>query len=435
MSASSLAHAHHDAPTGLALAFRDAASVAPLVLTNRGLIFPTGSEPAGAFALRCNEAYGVSTTAIPSIVLAPSGALTVQSARGVAITRDQGCTFTPATGLPDVPLGGLAQSPTAPAQLLLSTQDYAATSHVFASDDHGQTWTARARNAPFSVYDLLVFGADGARVYASGARYDHAEKQLIPTWAVSRDGGASFVDRDVTGLARVVLGAHPRDVDTVFARETASTGISQPHDYLLRSLDGGETFTRVHETLGVITSFATSPDGSRVYVGTEVTGLHVSRDGGATFARVASDDVLSVHCLHHRDGALWMCATRSPYTQGVWSTADDGQTLTDRLPFARVATQVTCHAPSNLCDATFRAWQEELASAPKTGTDAHGGGPSIITSGAPSSAPKPPAPTTPEPIAHDEGGGCTLATINQPTRELCWLLALSLLVARRKKPS
>ena len=370
----------HESPTGLVLAWPSPASDAPpVVLTNRGLVFPTGSEPEAPFSLRCNEAYQVTTGALPNLVLDAEGALVLQTARGVSITSDQGCGFAWASGLPDLPLGGFAQDPAAPNKLLVTTQDYETESRTFASEDYGHTWTPRARNAASSVYDALVVAGDGQRVYAAGARYDLVARELIPIWAVSRDSGRSFRDQDLK-TQRMPLGVHPGRPDTVFARETTSTGISEPLDKLVRSTDGGATFTTVLDAKSVLSSFVASADGARIWVGSETAGLHVSSDGGASFTRVAPDDILSVRCLHHRQGVLWVCANRYPNTHGVWSSIDDGVTWSEALTFSRVTSQVSCaNATKNVCEMPWLDWERELLSEPKAADAGLGSGPAIVT--------------------------------------------------------
>ena len=441
LSIASAAHAH-ESPTGLVLAWPSPASNAPpVVLTNRGLIFPTGSEPEAPFALRCNEAYRVTTGALPNLVLDPEGALVLQTTRGVSITSDRGCGFASASGLPDLPLGGFAQDPTSPNKLLVTTQDYETESRTFASEDYGHTWTPRATNAPTSVYDKLVMGDDGRRVYAAGARYDRVTRALIPTWASSRDAGRSFRDQDVPA-ARIPLGVHPRAPDTVFARETSSMGISEVRDKLVRSTDGGESFTTVLDPKSVLSSFAASPDGRHIWVGSETAGLYASSDGGESFTRLAADDILSVRCLHYRQGVLWVCANRHPNTHGVWSSADDGATWTEALTFSRVTSQVSCPSVAkNVCATPWLDWERELLSEPKAVDAGAGSGPAIVIhdEGEPDAdaGAKPQrdgeVDDAPE-AAPADAGGCGVGEADDGFEIALGLLGLGLLRQRRRKP-
>jgi hypothetical protein len=368
---SPLAVKAHELPRGLALAWHDSAPDArPVVLTNRGLIFDGG----GSFALRCAEAYGASVGERPHLIAEPGGpGLFVVTPLAAQWTDDQACTLAGVQGLGDDYLGGFAAASDG-ASLLVSTLAPDAVSRVLGSSDGGRSWTVRSENRPSEVFTALAIApTDGQRVYASGTRVDREAQTLTGLWASSSDGGAHF---DVVDLVRPrsVLAVHPGNASIVFA--TQLTDDVEPSYRLLRSEDAGASFVTVLDGLSSITGLTASADGSVLWVGAgKEGGLFRSTDGGIVFTRVF-EALREVHCLHERQGKLWVCGNQLPNVDGVWVSADGAQTFEPVLTFPEVTEPVACSAPADaICRGPWHDWATELLPPADAGVSSDAGTP------------------------------------------------------------
>jgi photosystem II stability/assembly factor-like uncharacterized protein len=421
----------HESPHGIQLTWpTEEAGAPPFVLTNRGLIVPNlgGQDGAGsAYSLRCNEAYGVNTSAVPILLHDASGALVMATTEGVSLSADRGCKWQPGSGLPDISLGGFFQDQSAPSKLLVTTQVYEQPSQLFTSSDYGKSWTVLGTNNPYSVYRQLLASHDGQRVLAAGNRYDLASKKLLSLWSTSSDGGKTWQDEDLAA-PRYPLGFHPSDPNVVFAREPNPMATIDPHDALLRSDDGGRTYTSLGE-LPPTNSFTATPDGSVIWVGT-TGGLYRSTDQGKTFARQDEDEITAITCLAYRKDTLWVCANFAPNTNGVWTSTDQGASFVPHLLFNDVTTEVRCQGDIEMrCVQPWRDWQYELDNG--FGTDA-----GVLPEPAPDADAGAGVPLDGgEAPAEKKSDGCgTLPGSRSSSHLPAWLLAGLALITRRRRP-
>lgn len=430
------------------------------MVSNRGLVVPNLNQqdgPGTKYSLRCNEGYGVTTSAMPTALPDDKGALLMVTTVGMSFTADRGCSFQPVSGLPDkFSLGAFAQNPGMPSHMLVATDVYTSTAQIFSSQDYGHTWSLKASNAPYSVYLQFLGNPDSTQFLAAGQRFDTTKKKLVSIWGKSTDGGATWKDQDLD-FPRFPLGYHPTDGKVVFARESDPSQTSDPTEKLLRSEDGGDTFTTLM-VLPPITSFEAAADGSHIWIGSSRGGLFDSTDGGKTFTAVDPAEVTGITCIEYRQGVLWICANFAPNTNGVWSSTDLGKTWKMELDFMNITTQVTCTAandPKMWCVQPWKDFQFELmsnftimagdASVPTPsasdagavsggidgGLGTHAGDAGLADAGSPStgdgSAEQP----------GDGGGGCSCSVAPAlPTRSqlATYLLSgLGLMLARRRR--
>jgi photosystem II stability/assembly factor-like uncharacterized protein len=352
--------AAHESPHGLQLVWSTPErEAAPVILTNRGLVFAAQPASEQGYSLRCNEAYGVNTSAEPYAFVDDAGRLGLVTYKGVHASSDRGCSWADGSGLPGVSLGGFAQNPQRPGELLVTTQSYQVPSQIFVSHDYGRSWSLRATNQPSTAYQALLSAPDGTTLFASGNRFDAASKKLVPLWARSSDGGSTWEEQELVA-ARHPLAVHPMNAQVVFARAPDALATSAPRDELLRSEDGGKTFTTL---LGMapISAFAATPDGATMWVGSGTGGLYRSDDGGKSFAQVGKEQILGVYCLHQRLDRLWLCARWAPNRGGVWSSDDRGESWSLVLGFDQVSENARC-APEQeaVCEQPWRDWEYEL---------------------------------------------------------------------------
>jgi hypothetical protein len=440
LSTGALAHAP---PHGIHLLWSaPAADAAPVIVTNRGIVFPREGG-ASAYSLRCNEGYGALISARPEAMLDEQGALVLATLQDIQRTPDEACTFSSATGLPtddpELSLGGFAVDPSKPGRALASTQAYKTQAHVFVSDDYARSWSTLAANNPLAVYKTLLLAEDGQHVIAGGQRYDMANNKLLSIYGYSLDGGRTWTDSDVAST-REPLGYAPNDSNVVFMREALPNSTLDPRDKLLRSSDGGKTFTSVGE-FATLSGFAA--DGNTVWLGSRFGGLFQSDDGGLTFTRILPALIHGADCVYFRQGVLWTCANFAPNTDGIFTSRDRGESFTQFMRFEEVTSQVECADPE-VCERPWRDWEYET----RNGWNSTDGGllPVEDAALADASTEEPTGPTTPPATTadggvdagHDAGpepsaknhGGCALD--GRPEGGLL-ALALAGLLRRRRR--
>jgi hypothetical protein len=427
----------HDLPEARWLLWAsDAPDARPIVLLNRGLLFPASGGDLH-YSLRCNEAYGASVSELTHarLAAADSAALLVVTSSLAARSEDHGCTWQPATGLPEVTLGGFTQPREPTAELLLSTIDPDGQSQVFASTDQGVSFAARASNGAGEVYtSLLVAPSDGQRVYARGARVNRQDNTIEQLWASSSDGGAHW-QNSVVPRELEPLGVHPQNPQMVFAVEAEDElGTSYR---VLQSPNAGEGWVTVLEGLSEVTSFAATPDAKLMWVGAgHEGGLYESRTGGASFVRV-QDDIHEVHCLHQRLGKLWLCGNRAPNVDGVWVSSDGGASFDTVLTFDQVTEPVQCSAAESACVEAWRDWVLEIFNGkdPSAPADAGAGPPVPVADAGVSMPALDGGAAEPESRGSKDDGGCSLVHGRPPGGAALTLVALACLAltSRRRK--
>ncbi|MET0284933.1 MAG: hypothetical protein ABW352_10695 [Polyangiales bacterium] len=371
----------HEPPHGIHLLW-SASDAAPVIVTNRGIVFPNEGG-ASEFSLRCNEAYGALASARPEALLDDQGAVVLATLQDITRTSDQACSFSRATGLPtddpNLSLGGFAVDPSVPGRALASTQAYKSQAQLFVSDDYARSWRVLAANNPLAVYKTLLIASDGQHVIAGGQRYDMANNKLLSIYGYSLDGGQTWTDSDVAST-REPLGYAPNDSNVVFMREALPNSTLDPRDRLLRSSDGGKTFTQVGE-FATLSGFAA--DGNTVWLGSRFGGLFQSDDAGLTFTRILPELINGADCVYFRQDVLWACANIAPNTDGIFTSQDRGKSFTQFMRFEEVTTQVQC-ADVEVCELPWRDWEYELTNG-WSSTD--GGLPSFVDASVPSDEP------------------------------------------------
>ena len=217
--------------------------------------------PSSQFSWVCEEAIGFKNSDSPVWAVTNSGAMFSAALTGLYVSRDSGCRWAPH---PQVTTSGASDIIQVGAALLLTTARFSAANGTWRSVDDGLTWQLLGSTSTTEFYSgLRSAPSRPQRLYVSAWYYQPASNGLLK----SDDSGATFERVTLTSLlpatgAFRVLVVDPDDADTLYA--TVSNDDINLRSWLLRSADGGRTFSTVTSVLGRITSAAIS--GSKLLV-------------------------------------------------------------------------------------------------------------------------------------------------------------------------
>lgn len=175
------------------------------------------------------------------------------------------------------------------------------------SDDDGRTFTAIYAARDLLLDRVRVAPSDARFVYLSGARPLLPQMPRAVFVLASEDGGETFSRSEVTleegETLALLLGVSPMNPRLIFAEVTNFNGQDAP-ERILRSLDGGRNWSVVLRAPDA-RFIAFSEDGSKVWIGSTLSGLYRSDDSGETFQNILPD--IHVRCLNYSRGELFVC--------------------------------------------------------------------------------------------------------------------------------
>jgi hypothetical protein len=389
----------------------------------------------------CEDALGLPQMATedPAMGLTAQNALVagLQMPAGLEVSRDNGCNWTCAAGsLANESIVDIAVRPDAPDTVVALTNTPLPAdagggtySQVFRSTDDGATWTPIGAPLDPSVIatTIDVAPSDPHRLYVSATR-GFGPTRTASLFA-STDDGATWTEWPApfepgTETSIYIGGVDPSDADRVYLRTDGASRL-----FVTAPSDGGLSFQTILTLTGNMLGFALSPDGSKIYAGSEIDGLFVGDRATMTFLHRSSTVLgteagardIHVQCLAARAGELWACADEpSGFIVGV--STDDGATFSPRLHLNGVEAPIACTSgtPVSLaCSANANGSQ--CKGAPFTNLCA--------AVGCSSSA---------SPAPHSAACGCSLVGSREagdPGPELACLAALGIVGVRRRKCS
>jgi hypothetical protein len=310
---------------------------------------------------------------------------------------------------------------------------------VWESFDDAASWSRVGAPLPegFVPFTLDAAPTDPAVLYVSGML---PKEPPVGGLLRSIDGGATWESAQLphsdAAHAPYVAAVDPLDAEVVWVRLDGAPG------ELLRSTNGGFTFTPVLRAEGFLRAFALSPDGAEVLAGGEVDGLlHAGVDDLDTWSPLAE---VAARCVRWREETIEVCGTETIDGFTVARSTDGGQTFEALYAQRCLSGPLDCESgtPVAACAETWPLQSEILgveacgaaaatsstASAPSgsvpasaTGTGAQGSGVGGSSASADGSA---------------EGGGCLAAgaTPRGKNGTLAWLaVGLWIMAMRRSR--
>ncbi|MBS2012906.1 MAG: hypothetical protein JST00_08470 [Deltaproteobacteria bacterium] len=301
-----------------------------LVTTDRGKSWDWVCEP--ALRLLGDED--------PMYAITPSGAVVTSTFHGVDVSTDRLCTW-PAVG---APIGtkvfvDLTSRPAAPSDIVVFSSsrvgDGVYDSELFETKDEAKTFVSLG--SPFPDKSFLgetvdIAPSDPDRLYVTGVKNKGADDRSTHVFA-SRDHGKTWTTTAIPLVngetSLFIAGVDPKNADRVYLR--TSNLFDQP-TRLLVSDDAGKTFRAVFTAKSPLAGFALSPDGARVYVGGAADGLQVASTSDFAFTQRST---IEIQCLAWSPDGLYACSNeRFGFVAGL--SRDEGATFTPVLRFCDI---------------------------------------------------------------------------------------------------
>jgi len=270
-----------------------------MVGSNFGPLISTGGQP---YRVICAEGIGYPEGFETSFHWTASGRMIVGNASGL-FTSPDGCTW---TALPELAEEGVTDLYADPASgaLLVTTSRYGRSNGLWASTNDGQSFSATAlANSGLYFTAVRSSAARPGRWVVSAWWYDPAVVRIFH----SDNAGGTWTET-VPNISAAgpffLLGISPTQPDVLFAWLSNAEG-----DFVMRSSNGGATFTQVLEARGGRRDLVFSDDGNTLWLSTTQQ-IYRSTDAGLTFA--ALDSPQGNACLFREGQNLYTCgATRT----------------------------------------------------------------------------------------------------------------------------
>jgi hypothetical protein len=328
----------------------------------------------------CERSVGYGGTEDPAIGVHADGTILAGLFDGLAVSRDGACSWNKAPGplaqkvFIDVAVRrSNARVGVALASTFKGQTDAGASlfdNLVFTTSDDGATWTTVGQPLAADILaETIDFAeSDPNRLYVSGNRERGTTSEGV--LLVSTDGGANWTERvvplEASERAPFIAAVDPVDAGRVYVRTSGNSA-----NRLLVTEDAGQTFRAVFATDGPLLGFALSPDGSKVYAGSQKGGLHMAPKASLAFAKKSD---VQVQCLMTSGTSLWACSNMiSGFIVG--RSEDDGATFAPKLKLDGIRGPLACPAgtSTSACESGWPALRDQLGGGAGT-TDAGAAG-------------------------------------------------------------
>ena len=336
-----------------------------VVATTRGLLF--GDPGARRWSLLCSEAFGVTTGLPYRIAQLPNGQLYVASVGGMRVSDDQGCSWRPHPSLGELDVTYLFQEAARPERIYVTVFG-GGEGGIRASDDGGDTFRVLYRaSASEFLNSLEVAAGNSNQIYATLSTTEELPRLFVLR---SSDGGATWSRtelRDAEDVIDVgVLAINPADAGELLLRVRYAD--AWDGDGLLWSRDGGQSFTQLGH-FGRVADATFTSDGLTSYL-VASGGLLRSSTPDRSFTPAATAEGLSYGAvIGQRLLVSGYRVTEGRLDVNVWSTGAEttGGTLDRWMSFEEVTSPKSCPASSTAnarCALDWIDWSQEFLPKP-----------------------------------------------------------------------
>jgi len=353
-----------------------------VIPTTFGLLLST--DGGATMGWICENALGYQGTYDPSYAIANDGSMWLTTFDGIRVSRDSGCVWSPVGAPFDTLFPGDLTSDGS-GRLWAVTAQAAASNGVYRNDSPstGETFTRLGLDSVDTLFtSVRVAPSAGTRAYVGGFAIPSGggspEARLFKT----DDGGANWDPLPTTDFVLstqpqlFVEAVSPTDPDLVFVRVPRTLG--KGGDALYRSADGGASFQEVLSTGGLIQGVVVRANGS-VVVGVGPGGMHVSVDGGLTFASSGTPNLACV--TESKSGVLYGCGNNWIPDYFAIGTSTDTATWTPLFRFTDIAGPVSCSPGTTQKDVCENELWQGLAMQLGIGVGAIDAGPNTVDAG------------------------------------------------------
>jgi hypothetical protein len=312
--------------------------------------------------------------------------------RGLQVSTDGGCTWGHVTGeLAPLRMADVAADPVDGATAYAVSDDGGSTdgdgavklasNGLFITHDHGQTF-ARAAGlaAPLDqrlFHSVKLAPSDAMTVYVTSTQNGIP---FAPMVHASPDGGATFSSLPLsyqldgqTPYSLEVMAIDPRDKRVIYVRVFAAIpdvdAGTIPREALLRSIDGGATFTEIWKMNGIVNpssglsrgidGVAVDPMRGLVLVAT-ATGLLSGADPGsaASVTLAATGGLSQAQCVEAHGATIFACASNyAPDNAALAQSADGAHMFSSVMQYVDTVGPIDCPAGTPVGDVCPMVWQ------------------------------------------------------------------------------
>lgn len=410
LGADATAHANGRYPAAQHVLAGPGSSTETIVLRNT-FGFLVSRDSGASFGWVCEDALGYGGEFDPPFALDAAGRVHVGTYAGLQRLGADGCSVDEVEGFAGLNVVDLDNHPSGATVFALVVTPFVSDgppveARVFRSQDGGDSYQLLSSTQGLLLETLEHAPSLVSRVYLSGATAPPSR----PIALRSDDGGATLTElafawpSDVERL--FVAGVHPEDEDVFYLRAALKPS-SGKSTAIFRTTDGGSTFDELLRTDGPALGFALAADGT-VWVGSPADGLLRSMDGGDSFSKIQEG---GVRCLRHHQGALFVCAGPPDDTPMLGRSTDGGLSVDGLVSSCTLEGTSACPSRIGPVASCTEGWPQVASVLPcieAPGTGGAAGGPPTVSGGggAPSGATGGESSGTP---AEPAPGGCATA--------------------------
>jgi photosystem II stability/assembly factor-like uncharacterized protein len=244
--------------------------------------------------------------------VSPGGTLFASDGFGIYRSQDQGNNWPTVTGSTSFAGGAIAIDPSDP-NVMIAGRSYG----LLKSIDGGQNWFELPDLNAGPAARAITFDPNNSLTVYAGVGYG---------WGLykSVNGGATWTNplpsRDVYAVT-----VDPLNSQVIYA----GTHVYSPDQGgVLKSIDGGSSWSTIYQGNQNVTSFAIDPKNSQsLYLGTEDAGIFRSLDGGTTWSNISGSSIVTpVRNLLFSPDSSQHLLFASTSGQGVFYTSNGGVT-------------------------------------------------------------------------------------------------------------